>query len=159
MKHDHLCLESMPIDEKTQSRCKSTGEENTDATLWGLVGVPLLALVFIFCVTTCNNTLRYKETLSLLQHEAEQGDADAQFKLGNMYQNGQGVLKDFSKAFKWYQKAAEQGNADAQYRLGSLHLAGEVVIRDEQKGCDLILASGEQGNKEAIEAYNKLCAK
>ena len=35
---------------------------------------------------------------------AEQGDADAQFELGEMYSLGGGVAKDDAQAFKWYLK-------------------------------------------------------
>jgi WD40 repeat protein len=42
---------------------------------------------------------------------AEQGNADAQYSLGFMYENGRGVPRDDTAAASWYQKAAEQGNA------------------------------------------------
>ncbi len=37
---------------------------------------------------------------------AEQGNAAAQFNLGEMYNNGQGVRQDDSEAVKWYRLAA-----------------------------------------------------
>ena len=49
---------------------------------------------------------------------AEQGDAVAQFNLGVMYQQGQGVSQDYQTALKWYALAAEQGDAKAQLVLG-----------------------------------------
>ena len=49
---------------------------------------------------------------------AEQGDADAQYNLGIMYDEGQGVQQDYKVAVKWYRLAAEQGEANAQYNLG-----------------------------------------
>ncbi len=45
--------------------------------------------------------------------KAETGDANAQFNLGVMYDNGMGVPKDDAEAAKWYRLAAEQGNAMA----------------------------------------------
>jgi len=44
---------------------------------------------------------------------AEQGDAGAQFNLGNMYDQGKGVAQDYAQAVEWYRKAAKQGYADA----------------------------------------------
>lgn len=44
---------------------------------------------------------------------ADQGDAAAQYNLGIMYDNGQGVAQDYGAAVKWYRKAADQGDADA----------------------------------------------
>ena len=42
---------------------------------------------------------------------AEQGIADAQFKLGLMYSLGRSVPQDYKTAVKWYRLAAEQGHA------------------------------------------------
>ncbi len=51
---------------------------------------------------------------------AEQGNAYAQFNLGFMYDNGQGVPKDYKTAVKWYRLAAKQRYAPAQYNLERL---------------------------------------
>ena len=40
---------------------------------------------------------------------AEQGDADAQYNLGAMYDNGHGVLQDFVRAHMWFNIAASSG--------------------------------------------------
>ncbi len=40
---------------------------------------------------------------------AEQGDAEAQYRLGSFYREGFGVQQDDAEAMKWYRKAAEQG--------------------------------------------------
>ena len=55
-----------------------------------------------------------------LRRDAEQGDAEAQYTLGGLYDAGHGVVQDYVEARKWYLKAAEQGVAMAQYGLGSL---------------------------------------
>ncbi len=61
---------------------------------------------------------------------AEQGDADAQYNLGLMYANGEGVAEDDTQAVYWYRKAAEQGDADAQFNLGFMYANGEGVAED-----------------------------
>ena len=61
---------------------------------------------------------------------AEQGDADAQFKLGWMYRNGRGVEADDAQAMQWYRKAAEQGHTHAKAALGSKCEAGVGDGRD-----------------------------
>jgi len=48
---------------------------------------------------------------------AEQGDAEAQLNLGDMYSDGEGIAKDDREAVKWYRLAAEQGNKIAQYSI------------------------------------------
>ena len=72
-------------------------------------------------------TTALKEWTSL----AEQGDAKAQFNVGIMYDNGQGVLQDYKTAAKWYILSAEQGNAEAQYNLGVMYALGQGVIEDK----------------------------
>jgi TPR repeat protein len=49
---------------------------------------------------------------------AEQGDARAQFSFGLLYENGDGVPRDYTKARQWYEKAAAQGDVKAQLYLG-----------------------------------------
>ena len=62
---------------------------------------------------------------------AEQGDAVAQFNLGVMYDEGDGVPQDYATALKWYRLAAEQGHADAQQQYG------ELVLQDFVYGSDV----------------------
>jgi TPR repeat protein len=52
---------------------------------------------------------------------AEQGLAEAQLQLGDLYRLGHGVAADGSLADAWYRKAAEQGEANAASRLHRLH--------------------------------------
>ena len=61
---------------------------------------------------------------------AEQGDAEAQFNLGLMYANGEGVPEDDVQAAFWFRKAAEQGDAAAQNNLGVRYDNGEGVPED-----------------------------
>lgn len=51
---------------------------------------------------------------------AEQGDSDAQNRLGTMYQNGDDVAKDMEQAVAWYRKAAASGNDTAKQNLDKL---------------------------------------
>lgn len=46
------------------------------------------------------------------------GDADAQFNMGQAYKLGRGVPVDFKLAEGWYRKAAEQGHFQAEDNLG-----------------------------------------
>ena len=58
------------------------------------------------------------ESFKSVQIDAEHGDSQAQYLLGNMYANGIGVHENDQEAFKWYMKSAEQGQENAQYKLG-----------------------------------------
>jgi hypothetical protein len=52
---------------------------------------------------------------------AQNGDADAQFRVGSWYQYGHGNPVDLYQADVWYKRAAERGNPHAQFALGILH--------------------------------------
>ena len=51
---------------------------------------------------------------------AEQGDADAQYNLGNAYKRGEGVEQNMEEAVKWWRLAAEKGDEKAKEALKSL---------------------------------------
>ena len=86
----------------------------------------------------------YDEAFNWLRLAAEQGDADAQFGLGWMFNNGEGVEKDYIKGDEWYIKSAAQGNVFAQYNLCYNNLYGKfVVYRTAYKYCTAALANEE----------------
>jgi TPR repeat protein len=76
--------------------------------------------------------------------KAEQGDAVAQYNLGQMYYKGQGVTRNYAEAAKWFRKAAEQGLAEAQYNLGVMYREGEGVTRDYAEAAKLTRKAAEQ---------------
>ena len=49
----------------------------------------------------------YKNAFINYRKAAEQGLSKAQHKLGMMYYQGKGVMKNYAKADKWYRKALE----------------------------------------------------
>ena len=53
-----------------------------------------------------------------IREKAGRGDAEAQYQLGAMYYNGNGITKDKSEALRWYRKAAEQGHVLAGVAVG-----------------------------------------
>ena len=63
--------------------------------------------------------------------QAQQGDADAQVAVGEIYQKGLGGMADHALAAQWYQKAAEQGNPRAEINLGYLYEKGLGVKQDK----------------------------
>ena len=75
--------------------------------------------------------------LRALQASAKQGDANSQYLLGLMYDNGDGVPENDREEVKWYKLAAEQGHADAQERYGELLLQDFVYGSDIRKLEDL----------------------
>ena len=62
----------------------------------------------------------YGTAVSIWRPLAEQGDADAQFNLGQAYRLGRGVPIDLGAAQIWFERAATKGHTDAQTTLGLL---------------------------------------
>jgi len=88
---------------------------------------------------------------------AEQGNAQAQFNMGVMCRQGQGVPQDDKQAVAWWSKAAEQGHVEAQDNLGLRYGRGQGVAQDwvqAYKWFSLAAAAGNQtamGNKRVAE--------
>jgi len=66
----------------------------------------------------------FARALRELRPLAEQGDAQAQFYVGMLYENGDGVPTDYVKAREWYEKSAFQGHANSQFYLGLMSAFG-----------------------------------
>lgn len=62
--------------------------------------------------------------LQTLQTQANQGIAEAQNGLGELYAKGKGMPQDYTQARAWYEKAAAQGHPHAQNNLAELYFAG-----------------------------------
>jgi uncharacterized protein len=87
----------------------------------------------------------HKEAVRIWQPIAEQGDADAQSRLADMYREGKGVPKDAIRAAALYQLAAEQGYPDGEYWFADMLEKGEGVARDNVRATELFrrVASGD----------------
>jgi hypothetical protein len=75
----------------------------------------------------------YLEAVTWYRRAADQGNVLAQFNLGTMYHQGQGVPQDYAQALTWYRRAAAQGEAVAQYNLALLYEQGGGVPQDYQQ--------------------------
>ena len=112
----------------------------------------LLFLLFGLLPLVCFSEAPDQEDLSpqqILQIEAEQGSATAQYELGKIYFKGEEVSQDYITAFKWFLKAAKQGHADAQNEIGIMYYEGEGVPTDYNKSFQWQYKSANQGHAQA----------
>ena len=63
---------------------------------------------------------KFESAVQYYTRAAELGNAEAQYKLGVCYLNGDGVEKDRTEALKWLREAAERGHAKAKKALKKL---------------------------------------
>lgn len=99
----------------------------------------------------------YQTAWNLLLPVAESGDADAQYQMGWLSEEGWGGTPgDSVRAADWYRRAAAQGKLQAQLWLG-YHLAGrmsrgaslEGSAAEMQEGIEWLTLASEQGSVEA----------
>jgi hypothetical protein len=89
----------------------------------------------------------YSEAARWYRKAADQGLADAQYNLGQMYRRGQGVARNYSEAVRWYRKAADQGTVLAQRNLGIMYVQGQSVNQDDvvaHKWYNIAAAAGDK---------------
>ena len=127
-----------------------------------------------------HNKFQYEKALRHFVPLAEKGDPKAQFYLGLMYDNGQGLPQDFAKSFNWwlkaaeqdnkgqsvpqycaksviwYRKAAEQGIAPAQHNLGVAYYNGKCVTQDFLLAYIWLSVAATNGDRFASENRDKL---
>ncbi len=92
------------------------------------------------------------DPLAELRRQAEQGDGEAQGRLGAMYSQGLGVPEDDTEAVRWLRLAADQGRADAQFLLGVMYAEARGVPQDDAEAARWYRLAANQGN--ATAQYN-----
>ena len=80
---------------------------------------------------------------------AEHGRVSAQFRLGAMYNQGEGVAQNYTKAARWYRRAAKQGHPGAQNNLGSMYQSGKGVPQNYTIALKWYRMAAEQGDNSA----------
>ena len=80
---------------------------------------------------------------------AKQGDAEAQYTVGEIYDYGESVQEDYAEAMKWFRLAADQGNAEAQFNLGVMYYFGVSVPKDYAEAMKWFRLAADQGYAEA----------
>ena len=95
--------------------------------------------------TTAYHEQAYAKAADLWRPLAEKGDARAQYFLGALYADGQGVQQNDATAFMWFERAANQGNAAAQYNVGVSYAAGTGVARSDAGAARWFQRAADQG--------------
>jgi TPR repeat protein len=101
-----------------------------------------------------------------LREAAERGDAEAQFNLGIVYENGVGDSRyvaegDRPAAVRWLLAAAEQGLPRAQLKLAGLYAGDPDMPDGSVRACGwmlLAIASLRGAHLESAQsAYQRVC--
>eukprot|EP00729_Bicosta_minor_P032700 gene32700-biopygen10627 len=86
-----------------------------------------------------------------LEHDRSPGRHTpvAQYNLGTVYRDGEGVEQDHVEAVKWFRKAAEAGDAAAQFNLGVMYRDGEGVEQDHVEAVKWYRKAAEAADADA----------
>lgn len=85
------------------------------------------------------------QAMMFLREAATAGDADAAFRLGKIYDDGEYVTKDYPKALDYYTTAARAGLSEAQYNLGVMYVSGHGVKRNHTEGLAWLIVAVKNG--------------
>ena len=104
-------------------------------------------LFCILCISASAQSLSEARTLmttnrtqgiNIIQQLAQDGNPDAMWELGLMYENGNEVINvDIQKAFELYKKSADAGNAIGYYLVAHCYQHGIAVTEDHAKSDEL----------------------
>lgn len=96
------------------------------------------------------------KSVTFLQEKAKEGHASAQFELGRLYRNGDGVPKDIGIANDWERKAAQQDHPEALADRAVRLLEGQELAADLKEGMRLLRRSGALGHARAQRLLGRL---
>jgi uncharacterized protein len=86
---------------------------------------------------------------------SEQGDKSAQYHMGLLYEEGQGVAQQMEKAIQCYRKAAEQGYVDAYFALGEIYLRQPGGQKDRIKAFYWLGLAAKHGHPRGEEEFRR----
>ena len=92
----------------------------------------------------------YAKAYELLLPLADAGaNAEACYRLGLMYDSGNGMTRDLSKAVKYYESAAAKGHGKGAFNAGVMYLNGDGVTMDYAKASELFQIGAEAGDLDS----------
>ncbi len=83
---------------------------------------------------------------------AERGNAEAQYRIGRMYEFGNFYPQDKTQGIAWVRKAADQGHVDAEQELGVVYATGDGVPQDDAQAVAWFRKAADHG--DATAQYN-----
>ena len=114
-----------------------------------LMRTVLTILVLLAAAFTGSAEEQRDKDVEDVRRRAGQGEAEAQYNLGLMYQTGRGVKQDDAEAVRLYRRAADQGHTGAQNNLGWMYANGLGVKRDNAEAVKWYRSAADQGHDDA----------
>ena len=107
----------------------------------------LIGVAAFMCLLSMPANANEAGTFNAMVALANKGDAEAQYHVGMMYNNGIGTQPDIRQAFEWFQKSTASNDPLGAYKLGCYYDGqGEgVVANDTNEALKYKLIAAEAG--------------
>lgn len=100
-------------------------------------------------------TLAARDITNLL-HNSENGNPEAEYLSGILYEFGYGVPQNYTEAAKWYRKAAERDIALAQYIVGVMYEHGQGVPQNYAESYFWLVLASRSEDKDSTTARDEV---
>ena len=127
-----------------------------------LIGLVVLSIAAVSARADFNDGVvaysmgEYQTAYNTMRSLAETADHGyAQYYVGMMYLNGQGVEQSFEDAGAWFLKAAEHSIPQAQFKLGQLYFNGQGLPRDYERAYAWYRAGAAHKHTRSLEALTE----
>ena len=129
---------------------KSETDHSADMKATKLVRSLVLPILCVIAFQSLGQQIEAdRKRFEEIKTKAENGDADAQFKLAWAYALGEGVASNNVEAAKWYRRAADQGHVKAQLNVAMDYSTGSGVPKDPTEAVNWWRKAAEQGDTTA----------
>jgi TPR repeat protein len=92
------------------------------------------------------------KALALLERAARQGESSAAFRLGMLFDDGEGVPQDRPRALAYFRAAAAGGAVEAMHNIGAAYASARGVKRDYTEALAWLLLAKKRGSESSAEA-------
>jgi TPR repeat protein len=119
--------------------------------------VRLFVLIFI-TLLLLSLSVQADEMFDLQLKLAKQGDAEAQLKVGEMYQTGIGVNQNIKEAMYWIRRSANQGHEIAGFQMLFWDVEKKGLKGKSKAKLEELNMKAKQGNPQAQYYLGKMYA-
>lgn len=131
--------------------CESCFTGKTSIT--GFITLMLITLIlFLPSISRADGLFDFQMKL------AKKGNAEAEYKVGEMYETGFGVKKDMNEAMNWTTKSASQGHETAKFKLLYWNVEKNGLTEANKAELEALKAKANEGDPQAQFYLGKMHA-
>ena len=82
--------------------------------------------------------------------KADDGDVNAAFELGSIYELGKEKKQNFEQSFRWYSVAAKRGMSNAQVKVGDMYLNGIGIEKNQKNAVEWYRKAANKDNAQGL---------